>query len=90
MRFLQRFRMVHRFASFPAKVLLNPESNNAAKPGTQLRRLAQLPEMLPRRDECLLRDIRALAQIAKPTVGQRADQGLVARHNAAECLAVAG
>src|SRR5262245_10870063 len=46
--------------------------------------------MLPRRNERFLRNIFALAQVAQPAVGQRANQGLVARHDATEGVAVAG
>jgi hypothetical protein len=40
MDFVQRFGKVRRFASFLAKVLVNPVSNDPAEPGAQLGRLA--------------------------------------------------
>src|SRR5262245_25108195 len=46
--------------------------------------------MLPRRNEGFLRNIFALAEVAQPAVSQRANQGLVARHDATEGVAVAG
>ena len=38
---LQRFGMVRRLTSFPAQALVNPVSDDAAKPGAQLGRLTQ-------------------------------------------------
>ena len=48
-----------------------------------------MPQVLPRRDEGFLGNVLALAKIANPAVSQRADQCLVARHNAAEGIEVA-
>src|SRR5258705_6746456 len=86
----QRFGMVRRFETFPVEAFLNPVSDDAAKPGAQLRGLAQMPETFPGGDERFLRDIFTLAKIANPAVGQGADQRLVTRNDVAEGVAVAG
>src|SRR2546425_874549 len=87
---LQRFGIVRRLTAFTAKALVNPVSDDTAKPGAQFGLLAQKPEMFPRRDESFLRNILALTEIANRAVSQRANQCLVARDDAAEGVAVAG
>src|SRR5262249_32664875 len=81
---------VRRLVSFPAETLVNPVLDDATKPGPQLGRFAQMPEAIPRRNERLLRDVLALAQIANPAVGQGTNQRLVSRDDAAEGVATAG
>jgi len=54
-------------------------AHDAAKPGTQLCRLAQTGQMLPRGDKCFLRQILALGQTAGGTECEGTNQRLVAR-----------
>src|SRR5262245_38931779 len=86
---VQRFGIVRWLTAFTAKAFVNPVSDNTTKPGAQLRWLAQKSKMFPCCDKSFLRDILALAEIANPAVSQRANQCLIARHDAAEGVAVA-
>src|SRR5437899_2472548 len=45
MRLVEWFSLVCRLVSFAAEILVNPISDNAAKPGAEFRRLAQMSEM---------------------------------------------
>ena len=80
---------MHRFAALPLQAFVNPVADDAAQPGAKFVRFAQEAEMFPCGNECFLGHVLALAEMADPAVGQRANQYLVARHNPAEGVPVA-
>src|SRR5690349_1044446 len=67
---IERFRISQRFTAFAAQTVVDPVAGDAAEPGAQLRRLAQMPEMFPGSDEGFLGEVLALAEAAGGAVSQ--------------------
>ena len=82
--FFQRFSAVAWFATLLAQKIMDEIPRDAADPGAQFFRFAQIAELLPRRQKSFLRQILALAQITGGAKRQRADQRLVTRDDLPE------
>ena len=88
--FLQRFRLMTRFAPPPAQRIVDEIPRDTAEPRAQFFRLAQPGQLFPRGDKRFLRQILALAQAARGAVSQRTDQRLIACDDLPEGVAVPG
>src|ERR1044071_9405086 len=87
--FLDRFGAVTWLAAFPAEKIVDAITCDATKPRTQFVALTQMPEMFPCGDERFLRQIYAVAAIARGAVSQRTYERLIARNDLAEGVAIA-
>ena len=86
---VQRFGRVAGFPSLLFQKAVNVIARNTAEPGTEFGRFTQVPQLLPGGNERLLRQIFALAEAAGGAVGQRTNQGLIARYDTGKGIAVA-
>ena len=81
---------MRRFAALTPQRIVDEVPRDAAQPGAQFFRFAQVRQLFPRGQKSFLRQVLALAQAAGGAVGQRTNERLILRDDLPEGIAIAG